>query len=91
MDARRLRCDDELMDAERQDPVGQRTSTLQKVRIVLLLVVAAVLVAWALANTEEVAVDWLVDTTTGPLVVVIAISAGLGFLLGAVTMWRQGR
>jgi uncharacterized integral membrane protein len=43
----------------------------------------------ALANQIDVEVDWLFDTTEGPLVVVIAISAGLGFLLGVLVAWRR--
>lgn len=69
----------------------KRIRAKQTARILLFVVVAGVLVLWAFANTDEVAVDWLVDTTRGPLVVVIGISALLGFLLGAVATWRQGR
>jgi uncharacterized integral membrane protein len=69
----------------------KRIRTKQTLRILLFAVVAGILLLWAFANTDEVAVDWLVDTTTGPLIVVIAISAALGFLLGAVATWRQGR
>ena len=76
---------------EADDQADKRISTKQKLRLLLSVVIAAVLVLWALANTEEVAVDWLVDTTTGPLVVVIAISAALGFLLGVAASWRRSR
>lgn len=69
----------------------KRIRAKQTFRILLCVVVAGVLALWAFANTDEVAVDWLIDTTRGPLVVVIAISALLGFLLGAVATWRQGR
>ena len=69
----------------------KRIRAKQTVRILLFVVIAGVLALWAFANTDEVAVDWLVDTTRGPLIVVIAISALLGFLLGAVATWRQGR
>lgn len=76
---------------EADDRDDKRISTRQKLRLLLAVVIVVVLVLWALANTEEVAVDWLVDTTTGPLVVVIAISAALGFLLGVAATWRRGR
>lgn len=69
----------------------KRIRAKQTFRILVLVATAAVLALWAFANTEEVAVDWLIDTTRGPLIVVIAISALLGFLLGAVATWRQGR
>lgn len=69
----------------------KRIRAKQTFRILVLVAIAGVLALWAFANTEEVAVDWLIDTTRGPLIVVIAISALLGFLLGAVATWRQGR
>lgn len=73
------------------DRTEKRIRAKQTFRILVLVLIAAVLALWAFANTDEVAVDWLVATTRGPLVVVIAISALLGFLLGAVATWRQGR
>lgn len=75
------------------DNVDKRTERRiragQTFRIVVLVVVAAVLATWALANQEDVEIDWLVDTTRGPLVVVIAVSAVLGFLLGVMVAWRR--
>ncbi len=79
------------MASDVDDRTEKRIRAKQTARILLFVIVAGVLALWAFANTDEVAVDWLVDTTTGPLVVVIAISAMLGFLLGAVATWRQGR
>ncbi len=61
----------------------------QTLRVVVLVVLALVLTGLALANQDDVEVDWLFETTRGPLVVVIAISAGLGFLLGALVAWRR--
>lgn len=77
--------------SEDDDRANRRIGRKQTLRIVLLVVVAVVLALWAFANTDDVEVDWLLTTTTGPLVLVIAISAALGFLLGAVATWRQGR
>ena len=79
------------MTSDVDERTEKRIRVKQTLRILLFVVIAGVLALWAFANTDEVAVDWLVDTTTGPLVVVIAISALLGFLLGAVATWRQGR
>jgi uncharacterized integral membrane protein len=77
------------------DDVSDRTERRirlgQTVRIVLLVVVAVVLVVWASANTQDVEVDWLFDTTTNSLVVVIVGSAVLGFLLGMFVSWRRRR
>ncbi len=79
------------MTSDVDEGTEKRIRAKQTFRILLFVIVAGVLALWAFANTDEVAVDWLVDTTRGPLVVVIAISALLGFLLGAVATWRQGR
>ena len=79
------------MSSDIDQGTEKRIRAKQTFRILLFVVIAGVLALWAFANTDEVTVDWLVDTTRGPLVVVIAISALLGFLLGAVATWRQGR
>ena len=69
----------------------KRIRAKQTARVLLFVVLGGLLALWAFANTDEVAVDWLFDTTRGPLVVVIVISAMIGFLLGAAATWRQGR
>ena len=61
----------------------------QTTRTLVLVAVAAVLVAWAFANQDEVEVDWLFDTTSGPLVVVILVSAGFGLVIGMLLGWRR--
>ncbi|HEY1118318.1 MAG TPA: LapA family protein [Acidimicrobiales bacterium] len=61
----------------------------QTARTLVLVAVAAVLVAWAFANQDEVEVDWLLATTSGPLVVVILVSAGLGLVIGMLIGWRR--
>ena len=55
------------------------------------LVLAALLVAFAVANSQEVEVDFLVTTTDVPLVIVILIAVLLGAVLGAVAHWRSHR
>lgn len=79
------------MTSDVDERTEKRIRAKQTFRVLVFVVIAGLLALWAFANTDEVAVDWLVDTTRGPLVVVIAISALLGFLLGAVATWRQGR
>lgn len=79
------------MASDVDERTEKRIRAKQTFRVLVFVVIAGLLALWAFANTDEVAVDWLVDTTRGPLVVVIAISALLGFLLGAVATWRQGR
>lgn len=67
----------------------RKIRTGQTIRLVLLAVVAAVVVVWAFANTEDTEVDLLFTTATMPLVVVIAASAGLGMLFGLILAWRR--
>jgi lipopolysaccharide assembly protein A len=50
-------------------------------KLIVAGVVGALIVVFAVANLEEVEVDWLVTTAQTPLIVVIAVS----FLAGAVT------
>ena len=42
----------------------------------------AILVLFALLNTHEVGVDWVFNTWSAPLILVIAISAVIGFAMG---------
>ena len=54
-------------------------------RQIAVLVLAALGIAFAVANFDEVRVNWLLDTWRTPLIVVIALSmlvgAGLGLLV----------
>lgn len=67
----------------------RRIRTRQTIRLVVVLVVVVLLAVWAFSNTDDVDVDWLVTTTSGPLVVVIIASAAIGFLLGLLVAWRR--
>jgi len=53
--------------------------------------VATLLIAWALSNTEDVRIDWLVFSTETSLILVIVVSALLGALLGGLAVRRRGR
>jgi uncharacterized integral membrane protein len=52
------------------------------VKLILLGLLAAVLLAFGLLNTHEVGVDWLFDTWSAPMILVILISAAFGFAMG---------
>ena len=72
------------------DPKAERSiRSSQTIRIVAVLVVITVLAVWAIANTDDVQVDWIADTTTAPLIVVIGASAVLGFIIGLLVNWRH--
>jgi uncharacterized integral membrane protein len=44
----------------------------------------ALLVIFALLNTHDVGVDWIFDTISVPMILVIAVSAVLGFAIGFI-------
>jgi uncharacterized integral membrane protein len=54
------------------------------VKLIVVGLFVALLVAFALLNTHEVGVDWLFDTVSAPMILVIAISALLGFAIGFI-------
>jgi uncharacterized integral membrane protein len=78
-------------------PEPERRSTVKRAarsRTLAALVIAAVLIAFGVANSDEVPVDWIVTTTQTPLIIVIGVSALLGAILGfaaARRMRRDGR
>jgi uncharacterized integral membrane protein len=51
-------------------------------KLILLGVLGVLLGVFAVVNTHEVGVDWVVDTVSAPMIVVILASALLGFLIG---------
>jgi uncharacterized integral membrane protein len=55
------------------------------VKLILLGALAAILVLFALLNTHEVGVDFIFNTWSASLIVVILIAAGIGFALGFLT------
>lgn len=72
------------------DPKAERSiRSSQTIRIVAVLVAITVLAVWAIANTDDVQVDWIADTTTAPLIAVIGASAALGFIIGLLINWRH--
>lgn len=52
------------------------------VKLILLGVLALILVVFALLNTDEVGVDFIFNTWSAPLILVILISAVIGFAIG---------
>jgi len=52
------------------------------VKLILLWLLAAILVLFALLNTHEVGVDFVFNTWSAPMILVIAISALFGAAIG---------
>ena len=59
-------------------------------RQLAVLVLAALGVAFAAANLDEVKVNWVIDTWKTPLIVVIALSMVIGGGLGFLAARRRG-
>ena len=64
-------------------------------RVVLVVVLLAVLVALVAANTRSTRLDWVVGSGSASLVWIIFVSAVLGWLIGlassALFRWRTRR
>jgi uncharacterized integral membrane protein len=54
------------------------------VKLISLGLLAAVLVLFAALNTHDVGVDWIFDTVSAPMILVIAVSAVFGFGIGVL-------
>ena len=52
------------------------------VKLIVIGVLVALLLVFALLNTHEVGIDWIFDTVRVPAILVIAICAVLGFAMG---------
>jgi uncharacterized integral membrane protein len=63
-------------------PVHHDDGRKVNVKLILLGVLAAILVLFALLNTHEVGVDFIFNTWSASLIVVILISAVIGFAIG---------
>jgi uncharacterized integral membrane protein len=71
------------------DSNEQSIRARQTIRIVLWVAIAAVVVALALANTQDVTVDWLFGDVDTSVWVVIVVSVAVGVVLGYLARWRR--
>jgi LPXTG-motif cell wall-anchored protein len=63
---------------------------VERRRQVAVLVLAAIGIAFAVANLDEVKVNWVVTDSTTPLIVVIAGSMVIGAALVLLARRRRG-
>jgi uncharacterized integral membrane protein len=66
------------MEADARRDNGRKVN----VKLILVGVLGVVLVTFALLNTHEVGVDWLFNTWSAPMILVIVVSAAIGFGIG---------
>lgn len=60
-------------------------------RLVIIGVVSALLIWFALVNTQDVTIHFWVSSSHAPLIVVIVIAAVLGAAAGALLSWTRRR
>jgi len=79
-------------EAGKKDKAKPR-SRRELARSVGLLVLTALIIAFAVANLESVKVDWIVGSGHAPLIIVIVISLVVGVVLmhfvDRVARWRR--
>jgi uncharacterized integral membrane protein len=63
-------------------PVHSDDGRKVNVKLIVLGLLAAILVLFALLNTHEVGVDYIFNTWSTSLILVIVISAVIGFFIG---------
>lgn len=61
----------------------------QTLRVSLVVVLLALVVVFAVANSHSVGVDWVFTQTQAPMVLVISLSGAAGFLIGALVASRR--
>jgi uncharacterized integral membrane protein len=76
---------------EPDQPVAPRKERALASKTVAALAVAALLVAFGVANNNEVKVDWLIFSTSTSLILVIGVAALLGALIGALAVRHRRR
>jgi uncharacterized integral membrane protein len=62
-------------------PKHERRSTGERMRAAGPLILAAVFIAFAVLNLNQVKVDWIVGSGHAPLIIVIVISVLVGIVL----------
>jgi uncharacterized integral membrane protein len=70
-----------------QEPSAGHSENRIQPRHIVIGICLLVLLIFAVLNTDEVALDFVIDTVRAPLVLLIAICALLGFAIG----WFVGR
>ncbi len=76
------------------NPAAAPTNSADRVatvRLVAAVVITAVVVVFAALNSQTVRVHWIVTTTNAALILVIAISAVLGLIVGLILGRRMVR
>jgi uncharacterized integral membrane protein len=84
------------VDPTRSPVTGTQERPVKKERAIASKTIAAVavafvLIAFGVSNNDKVPVDYLVFTRDSPLILVIAVSALLGAIVGGLIVRRRSR
>jgi uncharacterized integral membrane protein len=77
-------------DGEKSGP-GAVKQTTSSVKHFIVLALLAVVVIFAVINTQKVDVDWVFGTVQTPLIVVIAVTLLIGLVVGYGSAKYRGR
>jgi uncharacterized integral membrane protein len=69
----------------------RKRETRDNVRVVVALVIVGLLIAFVVANSERVSVNFLIFTSKVRLIWVLAVTALLGFLADRLLVIRRNR
>jgi uncharacterized integral membrane protein len=73
------------------EPPAKKKERALASKTIAAVVVAFLLIAFGVSNGDHVAVDYLVTTRDSPLILVIAVSALLGAIIGGLIVRRRSR
>jgi uncharacterized integral membrane protein len=72
-------------------PTKERASRREQARTLAWVLLAIIITVFAVLNTGEVTVDWIVGSGHAPLIIVIAISLLVGIVLTYLADRRSGK
>lgn len=74
---------------EQEHRQEQQIRRSQTVRVAFIVILLALIVVFAVANSDIVSIDWVFAETDAPMVLVIGLSGVIGFLVGALVASRR--
>jgi uncharacterized integral membrane protein len=72
-------------------PTKERANRREQARTLAWVLLAVIITVFAVLNTGEVTVDWIVGSGHAPLIIVIAISLLVGIVLTYLADRRSGK
>jgi uncharacterized integral membrane protein len=72
-------------------PAANKADRKERNRRIAALIVGVIIVVFAVVNTDKVKVDWIVTSSSTPLIIVIAVSFVLGLAGGYLLRGRRAK